>query len=146
MSGEPAPESDAQLLASLRQMAREGRVELRIDPRSLDHIDSPVASEADGNRWAYAALALAVLLWWWQGWIAGVATLAAGAAVYFTLGRAYIHRRIERRVHDQALESVETWRKLWRFRGLTLAATGRPAVGECASPDGNWMAFVRALR
>ena len=49
-------------------------------------------------------------------------------------------------MREHALDSVETWRKLWRFSGLTLAVAGRPGLGECASPDGNWMAFVRALR
>jgi len=138
-------ESAEMLLAALRRLDREGRVEIRIDARGLDHIDSPVASEADGNIWIYPAVALALLAWWWRGMLPGFATLAAGVALYLTLGRAYQRRRIERRVHEKALLSLETWRKLWRFKGLTLAAKDRPGVGECASPDGNWMAFVRAV-
>lgn len=140
------PESAEALLAALRRLDSEGKVEIRIDPRRLNHIDSPVASEADGNIWVYAAIALAVLLWWWKGMVPGLAVMAAGIAVYVTLGRAYVHRRIERRVHEKALASLETWRKLWRFSGLTLAAREQPGPADCASPDGNWMAFVRALR
>ena len=88
---------------------------------------------------------LALLAWWWKGMLPSVATMGVGVALYLSLGRAYLHRRIERRVHERALLSLETWRKLWRFNGLTLAAKDRPGVADCASPDGNWMAFVRAF-
>jgi hypothetical protein len=144
-SATPSPESAETLLAALRRLERDGRLELRIDPKPLGHIDSPVASEADGNIWIYASLALAgaLLLRW--GFLPALGALAFGVLLYLTLGRAYVHRRIERRVRDKALHSVETWRKLWRFRGVTLAAKDRPDLPCCASPDGNWMAFVRAL-
>ncbi len=140
-----APESAEALLASLRRLEREGRLELRIDPRPLGHIDSPVASEADGNIWVYGVVGLAGALLLWRGVVAALAVVAVGAVLYVTLGRAYVHRRIERRVREQALASPEAWRKLWRFPGLTLAARDRPGLADCASPDGNWMEFVRAL-
>lgn len=139
------PESAETLLAALRRLDGEGRLEIRIEPRHLTHIDSPVASEADGNLWIYGFLILAVALGLWRGLVPGLAMLGLGIAVYLTAGRAYMHRRIERRVREKALASVETWRKLWRFRGLTLKAKDRPGLDDCASPDGNWMAFVRAL-
>jgi len=142
----PAPlESAETLLAALRRLDGEGRLEIRIEPRHLTHIDSPVASEADGNLWIYGFLLLAVVLGLWRGLLPGLAMLGLGIAVYLTAGRAYMHRRIERRVREKALASVETWRKLWRFRGLTLKAKDRPGLDDCASPDGNWMAFIRAL-
>jgi hypothetical protein len=144
-SDDSTPESAQQLLAALRQLEREGRLELRIDPRPLGHMDSPVASEADGNIWVYASIALAGALLLWRGVVPALVALVLGVAFYLTLGRIYVHRRIERRVREKALLNVETWRKLWRFRGLTLAAKDRPDLAECASPDGNWMAFVRAL-
>ncbi|HXZ01461.1 MAG TPA: hypothetical protein VEI03_15810 [Stellaceae bacterium] len=141
-----APRESAEaLLAALRRLDGEGRLEIRIEPRRLAHIDSPVASEADGNIWAYGGLALATALFLWRGPVPGLAALGLAVAAYLTLGRAYMHRRIERRVREQALASLETWRKLWRFPGLTLAAKDRPGLADCASPDGNWMAFVRAL-
>jgi hypothetical protein len=140
-----APESAEMLLAALRRLEREGRLELRIDPRPLGHIDSPVASEADGNIWIYATLAAAGALSLWRGLVPALVALALGFALYFTVGRAYVRRQIERRVRDKALVSLDRWRKLWRFRGLTLVAKGRPDLADCASPDGNWMAFVRAL-
>ena len=145
---EPAPsppESAEALLAALRRLDREGRLEIRVDPHGLNHIDSPVASEADGNIWVYAFIVLAGALWYWRGLVPALTALGVGAAIYFTIGRAYVHRRIERRVREKALTSLEVWRKAWRFRGLTLAARGKPGLAPCASPDGNWMAFVRAL-
>jgi hypothetical protein len=137
-------ESAETLLAALHRLHREGRIEIRVDPRRLNHIDSPVASEADGNIWVYGALALALAAWGWKGMLPGLATLGVGVALYLTLGRTYMHRRIERRVRERALLSLETWRKLWGFRGLTLAAKDRPGLPDCVSPHGNWMAFVRA--
>jgi hypothetical protein len=143
----PAPRESAEaLLAVLRRLDGEGRLEIRIEPRLLGHIDSPVASEADGNIWVYSCLAIAVSLFLWRGLVPGLAALGLGVVAYLTFGRAYIRRRIERRVREKALVSLETWRKLWRFRGLTLAAKDRPGLAECTSPDGNWMAFARALR
>jgi hypothetical protein len=138
------PPEAAELLASLRRLAGERKIDLDIDPRRLNHIDSPVASEADGNIWVYSAVGLAALLLWWKGIVPAVAVLAVGALVYVTLGRAYVHRRIERRVREKALNDLEIWRKLWRFPGLQLRAAGNSGVAECASPEGNWMAFVRA--
>jgi hypothetical protein len=138
------PETAETLLAALRRLEGAGVIEIRLEPRRLNHIDSPVASEADGNIWVYAFLALAGALWWWRGSLAGAIALGLGIAVYLTLGRLYMHGRIRRRVREQALQNIETWRKLWRFRGVVLAAKGQPGA-ECASPDGNWMAFVRSF-
>ena len=138
-------ESAGDLLAALRQRLAEDAVELRVEPKRLNHIDSPVTVEADGNVWAYAALFIAALLWWRWGMASGLAALALGVVVYLTLGRAYVHRRIERRVRRDALDDLEKWRKLWRFSGLTLVAKDRRDLAPCASPDGNWMAFTRAL-
>ncbi|HET7594627.1 MAG TPA: hypothetical protein VFK49_04185 [Stellaceae bacterium] len=138
-------ESAAELLAALRRGVAEGKVELNVEPKRLNHIDSPVAFEADGNIWAYAALFIAALLWWRWGMASGLAALALGVVVYLTLGRSYMYRRIERRVRGAALDDLEKWRKLWRFAGLTLTAKERRDLAPCASPDGNWMAFTRAV-
>lgn len=142
---EGPPETADALLARLRRLDRDGRIEIVIDPRHLDHIDSPVASEADGNIWIYGLILLAVVAGGWKGVVAGLAVGAAGVVLYLTVGRAYKHRRIVRRVRERGLESVETWRKLWRFQGLVLQAKDRPGLADCASPDGNWMGFVRAF-
>jgi hypothetical protein len=142
---EAPPETADTLLARLRRLDRDGRIEIVIDPRQLDHIDSPVASEADGNIWVYGLILLAVLAGWWKGVPLGLAAAVLGAVLYGTAGRAYRHRRIVRRVRTRGLESLETWRKLWRFPGLVLKARDRPGLADCASPDGNWMGFVRAF-
>jgi hypothetical protein len=140
----PDQESADELLAALRRLAAAEEVKIHIEPHRLNHIDSPVAVEADGNIWAYGFLVVAVLVGWQWGLVAGGATLALGVLVYLTAGRAYVHRRIERRVRQDAIGDLAKWRKLWRFSGLTLVAAARPGVAACASPDGNWMAFVRA--
>ena len=139
-----AQESADELLAALRRLAAAKDVEIRIEPKRLNHMDSPVAVEADSNLWAYGFLVAAIVVGWRWGLAAGAATLAFGVLVYLTLGRVYVYRRIERRVRREALEDVVKWRKLWRFSGLTLVAAGGPGIAACASPEGNWMAFVRA--
>jgi len=138
-------QSAGELLAALRRGLAEGSVDLHVEPKRLNHIDSPVAFEADGNIWAYAALFIAGALWWRWGMVPGLAALALGVIVYLTVGHAYMYRRIERRVRGAALDDLDKWRKLWRFSGLTLTAKDRQDVAPCASPDGNWMAFTRAL-
>ena len=140
---ETPPETAAELLAALRRLAGERKIDIEVDPRRLNPIDSPVASEADGNIWVYGAVGLAALLLWWKGIVPAVAVVAVGALLYLTLGRAYVHRRIERRVREKALSDLEIWRKLWRFPGIQLKAAGNSGIAECASPAGNWMAFVR---
>jgi len=138
------PPEAGELLAALRRLTNERKVDIEVDPRRLNHIDSPVASEADGNIWVYGAVGIAALLLWWKGPVPAVAVVAVGALLYFTLGRAYIHHRIEQRVREKALQDLELWRKLWRFPGLRLKAAGDPGVADCYSPEGNWMAFVRS--
>ena len=134
---ETPPETAAELLAALRRLAGERKIDIEVDPRRLNHIDSPVASEADGNIWVYGAVGLAALLLWWKGIVPAVAVVAVGALLYLTLGRAYVHRRIERRVREKALSDLEIWRKLWRFPGIQLKAAGNSGIAECASPAGN---------
>ncbi|HYM04667.1 MAG TPA: hypothetical protein VET85_17070 [Stellaceae bacterium] len=141
---QPPPLSAQDLLKALHRLHAEGLVEIRVEAKRLTHLDSPVAIEADGNIWVYGFVLAAGLAWWRLGAVAGGATLVAGIVVYLTFGRAYIHRRIERRVRTQALASLEKWRKLWTFPGLTLVAA-QGGAPNCASPDGNWMGFVRAL-
>jgi hypothetical protein len=137
------PPEAAELLAALRRLVVERKIDIEIDPRRLNHIDSPVASEADGNVWVYAAVAIAALLLWWKGPLPAVAVIAVGALLYLTLGRAYVHRRIERRVREKALNNLDVWRKLWRFPGLRLRTANASGIADCHSPDGNWMSFVR---
>jgi hypothetical protein len=138
-------ESAADLLRALQRLHAEGKIEIRVEPKRLNHLDSPVAVEADSNIWIYGFLAVAALAGWQWGLVAAAAALGLGILVYLTLGKAYIHRRIERRVRERALSNLETWRKLWRLSGLTLVAAGQ-GVAPCASPEGNWMGFVRSLR
>ena len=141
----PPPETAEALLVRLRQLDRDGRIAIAIEPRRLYHIDSPVASEVDANLWVYGLILLAALAWWWRGWTLALPATVVGVALYLTLGRALMHRRIALRVREKGLESLDTWRRLWRFPGLTLQAKDRPGLSDCASPDGNWMAFVRGF-
>ena len=144
MSGDAADETAAELFRALRRLVAEGRISMRCDFKRLQHMDCPVALEADSNIWAYAVLVAALIALWRGGWWAALALGAAGAAFYFTLGQAYVRRRIRRRIDERALASLEVWQRLWRFGGVVLVPT---SGGEtCAAPQGNWMALVRSLR
>ncbi len=140
-----SPESAKDLLQRLQLLYQEGKVVIEIRARKLDHMDSPVAVEADSNIWAYGLFVVTGLVWWQFGTIPGVICAALGIAAYFTLGRLYVNRRIERRVREEAFYDLDKWRKLWRFGGVTLVAMGVPGVAPCAAPDGNWIAFARSF-
>jgi hypothetical protein len=141
-----AAETADELFTRLRRLCAEGRIGIELDNKRLMHIDSPVSFEAWGNQWIYPLLALTCALWWWFGWQVGTAAAAASVLLYITLGKAFLHRRIERRMREQVLADVLRWRKLWNFGGVTLRDTaGGAGEGICASPSGNWMEFVRRL-
>jgi hypothetical protein len=140
----PIASDDAGVLfAALGRLACAGQISMRLDYKKLEQLDSPVGSEADGNIWVYGGIALAIAAWWFGGWQAAAVVAALGIAIYLTLGRAYIRRRIQRRVENQALTQLELWRRLWKFGGVTLVS---PGGQDCAAPAGNWMALIRRIQ
>jgi hypothetical protein len=137
-----AAASASDLLLALARLHEASKVAIKLDFKRLNHMDSPVGVEADSNLWAYAVLALTLLAWWRVGWEVALAIAVVGVVAYYTAGRAYVRRRLERRVVEKALGDLDTWRKLWRFGGVALV----PRDGEpCIAPEGNWMALVRSL-
>jgi hypothetical protein len=142
-----ASDTADELFTRLRRLCAEGRVAIDLDSKRLMHIDSPVSFEAWGNQWVYPLLLLTCLVWWFFGYRIGAGAAVASVLLYLTLGKAFLHRRIERRVREQVLEDVVRWRKLWSFGGVSLRSTANPSSGDvvCASPRDNWMEFVRQL-
>jgi hypothetical protein len=130
------------LFRELRRLIELGTLRLELDVARLDHIDSPVAVEADSNIWVYGLIAVCAVAFWQGGTGPGVAAIGISLVLYFTVARAYVRRRLTRRVHERALGDGEVWRRLWRFGGVTLV--GDRGV-RCAAPEGNWMALVRSL-
>jgi hypothetical protein len=128
------------LFRDLRLLVARGALRLELDFARLDHIDSPVAVEADSNIWVYVSIVVCAAIFWRAGTWPGVAAVAISLALYLTLGRRYVRRRLARRVHERALADGEVWRRLWRFGGVALIDD---EGGRCAAPDGNWMALVR---
>jgi hypothetical protein len=136
-------QSDIELLRGLRGLIESGTVRLDLDLRRLDHIDSPVAVEADSNIWVYGAMPVCALAFWQLGLWPGVGAVALALTLYFTLGRTYVRRRLARRVRQNALQDSALWRRLWRFGGVALVDAGTSDT-RCVAPDGNWMELVRA--
>jgi hypothetical protein len=142
----PAPRaveaSPAQAVRQLRELVESGAIRLELDFHRLEHIDSPVVVEAESNRWIYALIALCIAAFFIGGWRVGLAAIAASLALYLTLGRADVRRRLTRRVHREALVDSTLWRNLWRFGGVVLVAAGDR---RCAAPAGDWRAFLEGL-
>src|SRR5437899_4502449 len=130
------------LFRDLRRLIERGELRLELDIERLDHIDSPVAVEADSNIWVYGLIVVCAVAFWQGGTRPGMAAIAISLVLYFTVARAYVRRRLRRRVHERALGDGELWRRLWRFGGVTLV--GARDV-RCAAPEANWMALVRSL-
>jgi len=131
-----------ELFRDLRLLIERGDLRLELDLVRLDHIDSPVAVEADSNVWVYGLILVCVAAFWQGGTWPGVAAIGMSLLLYFTVARAYVRRRLSRRVHERALGDGGVWRRLWRFGGVTLVGLG---AARCVAPDGNWMALVRSL-
>lgn len=127
-------------LAALRALCARGAVVLRVDRRQISSIDNPLVFEADSNRFLYLAAALAALVWWRVGITAGLITAAVLVGLFATVGQRVIMRRLERRIRDTGLQDIAVWTKLWAIPGLTLSG---PDLLRCASPNGNWLKFVR---
>jgi hypothetical protein len=131
--------TDTELLATLRAMIERGEVQLELDAAKLDHMDSPVSVQADSTRWFAILFVTCGAAFWFGGWIAGTAALAASIALWFAWVRPGTHRGIQARVRGVAMDDTQLWRKLWRFGGVRLVA----ANASCAAPNDNWMQFVR---
>ena len=55
------------LFRELRRLVASGALRLDLDLARLDHIDSPVAVEADSNIWVYGLIALCAVIFWRAG-------------------------------------------------------------------------------
>lgn len=134
---------DFEYLKLLRASIESGAITPILDFAKLEHMDSPISVESDTNRLAYVLIILVGgALWFWGMW-AGIGVALAGVVAWFAVLRGRHRRRMEQRLRQQALNDLETWKKLWRMTGVTLinAKTG----AECVSPAGNWRAFVGVL-
>ncbi|MGB8840602.1 MAG: hypothetical protein WCC64_05995 [Aliidongia sp.] len=143
VASEAPPESERDLLAKLKQMVEGGQLHLTVDRSKLSHLDFPLSSEADGNLWVYSLTPLCALILWRVGLWPGLAASAISIALYQTLGKTYIARRLDRRIRERGLSETDTWRALWRFGGVILTpADGGP---PCQGPEGSWFALARGV-
>ena len=137
-------ESDADYLAKLRELIAAKSVYIRFDPKKLRELDSPVVVVAETERWALGMVALAGVVWWFFGIWAAAGALAVCIAAYILFGRRAIARNIERRIHNNALKDISTWRALWQFGGISLESA-LDANDRCPAPSGRWISFVERL-
>jgi hypothetical protein len=132
--------TDEELLAGLRALLAESAVMLELDARRLGGTDSPVALQAESNRWLLAMMAIIGTAGWFRGWMGALLAISACIVVWIFVARRDLARRLRQRVEMLALRDVLVFRKLWRHGGIVLRATDG---ARCAAPDGNWMQFVR---
>ena len=112
---------------------------MHADFKRLQHIHSPVLSQADGNQLLLGNAAALGALCWAAGWIWLLAALPIAAAAYVTLGRRMVRRRLMHRV-DRRLDDPAAWQKLWNFGGITLI--DRNSGTTCVAPDGDWRSLA----
>lgn len=127
------------LLVALARAIGEGLVSVEFDHARLMHTDSPVAVQADQNRWLYGiAAAVAALGFGWD-WRVGVGALVLGTGLYLAIGRPWVRRRMRARFFSATLYDSGAFKRLWRIGGVTLRAAG---AAPCAAPAGDWRRFV----
>lgn len=131
---------DTDLLHMLDAAHRAERITIVIEAERLDHMDSPIAVDADSTRWLYGLAVVVGAIWWFGGTDYGVRALIAAAVIYGTIGRHMVEKNLRRRFFDTGIKDIITWRKLWRLKGITMEHPASGAV--CASPEGNWQRFV----
>lgn len=132
--------TERDLLRALAAAIADGRVTVALDCRRLLHTDSPIAVQADHNRWLYAITAAVIGATLAVDWQAGLAVLTGAVALYFAVGRPWIHRRMRARFFGSVVADTTDFKRLWRLRGVTLALATGAAV--CASPGGDWRRFA----
>ena len=132
--------NEKDLLRALNRAVADGRVSVALDCVRLQHTDSPIAVQADHNRWLYAVTAATVGAGLAFGWVRGAVALAVGVAVYFRFGRPWVHRRMRARFFATTLDDIADFKKIWHLRGVTLTLTATGLL--CASPDGDWRRFA----
>ncbi len=76
-----------ELFRDLRLLIERGDLRLELDLVRLDHIDSPVAVEADSNVWVYGLILVCVAAFWQGGTWPGVAAIGMSLLLYFTVAR-----------------------------------------------------------
>lgn len=136
----PATMNENDLLRALRAAIGDGRIRVRLDCKRLLHTDSPIAMQADHNRWIYGVVAFAAWAWALSSDpMRGLVALVLGIIFYFGYGREWVYRRMRARFHDATLCDTGAFKKLWHLRGVTLCDAGGNA---CASPDQDWRRFV----
>lgn len=126
------------LFRALRAAIDDGRVRVDLDLKRLQHTDSPIALQADVNRWLYGVIAAALAVGFTWDWMRGLVALALGVVFYFGLGRRWVRGRMRARFHDRVLADIAQFKKIWRLRGVTLIF----GDAQCASPDCDWRRFV----
>ena len=136
-----ALDTDRAAFLQLERLVTGGSLHLEIDRGKLTHMDFPLASEADGNLIMIPSLAACFAVFWEFGTLAGLASLAVSFALYQTLGKRFIARRIRARVLDRGLTELDVWQKLWRFGGVILATPDGSI--RCQGPEQSWTQFLR---
>lgn len=133
---------DVDYLRLIREKIESGGIKASLDLNKLEHMDSPISVQADSNRWIYPLIILVSAAGWFGGVWWAVGTAGAGAGAWYTVGKRWHRRRMEQRFHRLSLNQTAEWKKLWLMSGVVLTDTESGA--QCASPSGNWRAFVSA--
>jgi hypothetical protein len=76
------------------------------------------------------------------GVVLGAVALTVGVAIWFLVILPRIKDQVYARSYAYVTSSPEAFLQAWEARAITL----RSGEEECRPPDGDWIAFVRAVR
>ena len=132
---------DRALYGRLMESYQADRISIFIDFDRLNAPRSPVFSPWENVVPLLIIILLAMAVMLLFDLLFGTAAMVLGVISYLFLVRPWISQRVYRRAIDAATDNLHNWNVLWKLGGLVLTLNYMSKT-RCASPDGDWRAFV----
>jgi len=133
---------DRALFTSLVRAHKARTVAILVRAARLNQPGSPLWDPIDNIAPLLALLLVAALTVAVANVLAATAVTVLGILLYVILIRPFILRVVQERALESAVGHLHNWELLWKQGGLVLR-TAAAAGAVCASPTGDWRAFVQ---
>ena len=140
-------EDDQSLFERIWYANQDENLLIGIDLRHFNRPGSPSHSHFDNTLPLIATVCCVATAWMLGGWVWALAILASCAILTLTTANVWVMYRLRKRTLALALASLQGWRNIWRYGGVTLRLTndyGSATPGpEANAPGDDWRMFAR---